>query len=144
MKYRLIKNSAKRILAASLSAVFISTNFFVADANGQKDQPRSNVRKASRNSSASESAWVEKTLRSMTLRERVGQMIVVGSLGEYKNFSGEKFADIKKQIVENRVGGFVFYRGDVLELAAMTNEMQRVSKIPLLMAADLSAACRCR
>jgi beta-N-acetylhexosaminidase len=136
MKYRLIKKSAERILAASLSAVFISTNFFVADANGQKDQPRSNVRKASRNSSASESAWVEKTLRSMTLRERVGQMIVVGSLGEYKNFSGEKFADIKKQIVENRVGGFVFYRGDVLELAAMTNEMQRVSKIPLLMAAD--------
>ena len=136
MKYRLIKKSAERILAASLSAVFVSTNFFVAEANGQKDQPRSNVRKANRNSSASESAWVEKTLRSMTLRERVGQMIVVGSLGEYKNFSGEKFADIKKQIVENRVGGFVFYRGDVLELAAMTNEMQRVSKIPLLMAAD--------
>lgn len=80
--------------------------------------------------------WIEKTLKLMTLRERVGQMIVVGALGEYKNVNSEKFADIKKQIVENKVGGFVFYRGDVLELAAMTNEMQRVSKIPLLMAAD--------
>ncbi len=86
--------------------------------------------------SAAETRWVEQTLKSLNLRERIGQMIVVGALGEYKNVASEKFADIKKQIVENRVGGFVFYRGDVLELAAMTNEMQRVSKVPLLMAAD--------
>jgi len=80
--------------------------------------------------------WVEKTLKSMTLREKIGQMIVTGVLGDYKNVNGEKFAEVRKQIVENKVGGFVFYRGDALELAALTNEMQRVSKIPLFMAAD--------
>jgi beta-N-acetylhexosaminidase len=83
-----------------------------------------------------QSLWVERMLENLTLRERVGQMIVVGALGEYKNVNGEKFAEIKKQIMENRVGGFVFYRGDVLELATMTNEMQSVAKVPLLMAAD--------
>jgi len=86
--------------------------------------------------SATEKQWVEKTLRSLTLRERIGQMIVVGVLGDYKNINGEKFAEVRKQILENKVGGFVFYRGDVLELAALTNEMQRVAKIPLLLAAD--------
>jgi beta-N-acetylhexosaminidase len=86
--------------------------------------------------SAAEKQWVEKTLRSLTLRERIGQMIVVGVLGDYKNANGEKFAEVRKQILENKVGGFVFYRGDVLELAALTNEMQRVAKIPLLLAAD--------
>ena len=63
-------------------------------------------------------------------------MIVTGVLGEYKNVNGEKFAAVRKQILENKVGGFVFYRGDALELAALTNEMQKISKVPLLMAAD--------
>ncbi|MBS1794125.1 MAG: glycoside hydrolase family 3 C-terminal domain-containing protein [Acidobacteria bacterium] len=79
---------------------------------------------------------VEKTLKSMTLREKLGQMIVTGVMGDYKNVDGEKFAEVKKQIVENKVGGFVFYRGDALELAALTNEMQSLAKIPLFMAAD--------
>ena len=81
-------------------------------------------------------AWVEKTLKSLTLREKIGQMIVTGVLGDYKNVNGEKFAEVKKQILENKVGGFVFYRGDVLELAALTNEMQSIAQIPLFMAAD--------
>ena len=80
--------------------------------------------------------WVEKTLRSLTLREKIGQMIVTGVLGDYKNVDGEKFAEVRRQILENKVGGFVFYRGDALELAALTNEMQSISKIPLFMAAD--------
>lgn len=80
--------------------------------------------------------WVEKTLKSLTLREKIGQMIVTGVLGDYKNVNGEKFAEVRKQILENKVGGFVFYRGDVLELAALTNEMQSIAKIPLFMAAD--------
>lgn len=80
--------------------------------------------------------WVEKTLKSMTLREKIGQMIVTGVLGDYKNVDGEKFAEVKRQITENKVGGFVFYRGDALELAALTNEMQAISKVPLFMAAD--------
>ena len=85
---------------------------------------------------AGEKAWIENTLRQMSLRERIGQLIVVGAIGDFKNVGGEKFADVRKQILENKVGGFVFYRGDVLELAALTNEMQRTAKIPLLMAAD--------
>ncbi|MBA2620783.1 MAG: glycoside hydrolase family 3 C-terminal domain-containing protein [Acidobacteria bacterium] len=63
-------------------------------------------------------------------------MIVVGQLGDYKNINGDKFNETRKQILENKVGGFVFYRGDALELAALTNEMQRFAKVPLLMAAD--------
>ena len=63
-------------------------------------------------------------------------MIVTGALGEYKNFAGEKFAEIRQHIEQNRVGGFVFYRGDANELAALTNEMQRLAKVPLLIAAD--------
>ena len=84
----------------------------------------------------SEKIWVENILKSLTLREKIGQMMVTGVLGDYKNVDGDKFAEVRKQILENKVGGFVFYRGDALELAALTNEMQRIAKVPLLLAAD--------
>jgi len=136
MNYRLIVDSTRRAAGFGLvCAVFFSGGFSGSAAKAQKKIALKAALKTRPNNDA-ESVWVEKTLRSMTLRERVGQMIVVGALGEYKNFSSEKFADLKKQILENKVGGFVFYRGDALELAALTNEMQRVSKVPLLMAAD--------
>ena len=114
----------KKIFVQLILLILIGTNIVTAQ-NKQARKP-----------GVSEAVWVERILKTLTLRERVGQLIVVGALGEYKNVNSEKFADIKKQIVENKVGGFVFYRGDALELAAMTNEMQRVSKVPLLMAAD--------
>ena len=128
----------KKIFAFVLCASLLAGSLNVASAQKRnaKSLRQTIVRNANQNSASAESFWVEKTLKSLTLRERVGQMIVVGALGEYKNLASEKFADIKKQIVENKVGGFVFYRGDVLELAAMTNEMQRVARVPLLMAAD--------
>jgi beta-N-acetylhexosaminidase len=128
----------KKILAASASVllVFNGSSFDLKAQTRQTNSLSTTSGKNIRVNSAAQSRWVEQTLKNLTLRERIGQMIVVGALGEYKNVASEKFADIKKQIVENKVGGFVFYRGDVLELAAMTNEMQRVSKIPLLMAAD--------
>ncbi|MDQ3712507.1 MAG: glycoside hydrolase family 3 protein [Acidobacteriota bacterium] len=136
-----IQNSLAKS-ARKLSAAFICTTLLVVNVSNLAAQtqkaksPRNvNVKNALQKNSP-ESIWVERTLRSLSLRERIGQMIVVGALGEYKNVASEKFNDIRKQIVENKVGGFVFYRGDVLELAAMTNEMQRAAKVPLLMAAD--------
>lgn len=91
---------------------------------------------AMRYASDEEKRWVETTLESLTLRERIGQMIVVGALGEYKNFGSDKFKDVVRHIEETGVGGFVFYRGDANELAALTNEMQRRARVPLLIAAD--------
>ena len=119
---------AKSIVSAALVVAFgVAPSNFSVSAQAARRQVKQN---------AGEKAWIENTLRQMSLRERIGQLIVVGAIGDFKNVGGEKFADVRKQILENKVGGFVFYRGDVLELAALTNEMQRTAKIPLLMAAD--------
>ena len=135
MKYSLIINLFSRAVAAFVCASFFCGALFNSTAEAQKRIAPGKIKK-SRQSENTESIWVETILRSLTLRERIGQLIVVGSLGEYKNFAGAKFAETRRQILENKVGGFVFYRGDVGELAALTNEMQRISKVPLLMAAD--------
>jgi len=127
-------------VSRKISALVLCTSFFggvfVSTAQTRAEQTLRNDAKNIKRKDSAEAVWVEKILKSLTLRERVGQMIVVGQLGDYKNINGEKFAETKKQILENKVGGFVFYRGDALELAALTNEMQKIAKVPLLMAAD--------
>lgn len=86
--------------------------------------------------------WVEKTLKEMTLREKIGQMVIVGMSGEFANLNGEKFAALRRQITENHLGGFIISRGEANSIAAQTNELQKLSKIPLFFAADYERGLR--
>jgi len=91
---------------------------------------------------SNERAWVEATLRALSLREKIGQMIVVAASSEFMNFDSERFAEVRRQIEQNRVGGFIVRGGSPNEVAALTNEMQRLSKLPLLIAADYERGLR--
>ncbi|MDQ3797881.1 MAG: glycoside hydrolase family 3 protein [Acidobacteriota bacterium] len=86
--------------------------------------------------------WVEKTLKAMTLREKIGQMINVRLVGDFTNFQSERFLDYRREIEQNKIGGFTVYRGDANTIAGITNELQRVSKIPLFFAADYERGLR--
>ncbi len=86
--------------------------------------------------------WVEKTLKSLRLREKIGQMINFRMSGEFANVNSEKFAEYRREILENKIGGFTVYRGESNAIAAITNEMQKMSKLPLLIAADYERGLR--
>lgn len=86
--------------------------------------------------------WVEKTLRSMTLREKIGQMIVMPLNVDFTNTNSEKFAQMRRQIEQNKVGGFTLFRGEANSIAAITNEAQRIAKIPLFFSADYERGLR--
>jgi beta-N-acetylhexosaminidase len=86
--------------------------------------------------------WVEKTLKSLTLREKIGQMINMRVSGEFANLNSEKFAEYRREILESKVGGFTVYRGESNAIASVTNEMQKMSKLPLLIAADYERGLR--
>jgi len=86
--------------------------------------------------------WVAETLRNLTLRERIGQMIIVPLNGEFTNTLSEKFAQMRRQIVENKVGGFTLFRGEANSIAALTNEAQRLARIPLFFSADYERGLR--
>ena len=51
--------------------------------------------------------WVENMLRSLSLREKIGQMVMVRMSGEFTNLNSEKFAESRRQVEENRLGGFM-------------------------------------
>jgi len=86
--------------------------------------------------------WVEETLKNLTLREKIGQMIIMPLNGEFTNAGSEKFAQMRRQIVENKVGGFTLFRGEANSIAALTNEAQKLAKIPLFFSADYERGLR--
>lgn len=92
----------------------------------------------------SETAWVDRTLQAMTLRQKLGQLIIIAANGEFANTESPKLETIRRQIKELQLGGYIVSHGGAQEIAALTNEMQRVSSVPLFIAADFERGLRMR
>ncbi len=82
--------------------------------------------------------WVERTLRSMTTDEKVGQLLMarVGPEG-FRALDSEEIEEVRRAITEMHVGSVHGGIGDAATLAVKLNELQRLAKIPLLVSANL-------
>jgi beta-N-acetylhexosaminidase len=81
--------------------------------------------------------WTEATLAAMTLRQKVGQMIMPWLLGDFAP-AGSAALEAMLQLVENQeIGGVIISVGTPLDVAAKLNVLQRASRIPLMVGADL-------
>lgn len=86
-------------------------------------------------------AWVEKTLGSMTLDEKVGQLIIPATIGMFLSQDSDAFKEIRRDITEFHVGGYHML-GEVNTIhepagvALLINHLQRIAKLPLLITAD--------
>jgi len=80
--------------------------------------------------------WVRKTLRKMSLRDKVGQLVHIRVPGRFLNRAGDEFTAIRDEIVRNRVGGVILFAGNIYESAVLLNELQELSDVPLIVAAD--------
>jgi beta-N-acetylhexosaminidase len=84
-------------------------------------------------------AWVERTLREMSLREKAGQMILAWISGRYAGDTGEEMANAIRWVQRDRVGGFIISVGTPQELANKINSLQHRARVPLLMITDLES-----
>jgi len=89
--------------------------------------------------------WAVATLRKMSLEEKIGQMIMPWARIQFMNVESPEYLELREEMRKYHVGGFgvtVFTDGpsllksEPLEAAALTNNLQRDSKYPLLFAAD--------
>lgn len=80
--------------------------------------------------------WVEETLRKMTLREKIAQMIISYSNGFKLDENSTEFNRLKDLIQKEKIGGIIFFQGNSKELVSLTNLFQSFSEVPLLMSAD--------
>ncbi|MBM4162013.1 MAG: hypothetical protein FJ217_13080, partial [Ignavibacteria bacterium] len=81
--------------------------------------------------------WIESTLSSMTLEEKVGQLFLADLVAVYSHRESQNFLLAKEFVQKYHVGGFVIAGGTVTDVALVTNALQRESKVPLLFNADL-------
>ena len=97
---------------------------------------------------SSSSPWVEQTLKKMTLREKLGQMLMVPYFGVFEAANSPEYKDVLHEVEQNHVGGLILVtdrgplgieRSQVYPTAVQINELQRHAKIPLLVGADFES-----
>ncbi|MBI4548368.1 MAG: serine hydrolase [Ignavibacteriae bacterium] len=80
--------------------------------------------------------WIEDRLNEMTLEEKIGQLMMSRANGYYVSSESDQFQRLVHLVSERKVGGLVFFQGDVHTTAVMINQLQQLAKVPLLIAAD--------
>jgi beta-N-acetylhexosaminidase len=88
-------------------------------------------------SSGADAAWVERTLASLSLREKAGQMIMPWVGGEYTSIDSPEFDRIAQWVEREGAGGFVVSIGLPHSYAAKLNALQQRARVPLLIASDM-------
>ncbi len=80
--------------------------------------------------------WADKKLRKMNLDEKIGQLVHIGVNARFLNQDSNEFKELKRQVVENKVGGIIVFVGGVYDTVHLINRMQELAEIPLLISAD--------
>jgi beta-N-acetylhexosaminidase len=102
-----------------------------------------------------ESRWVESALARMTLRQKIGQMLMPAYFGGFTPVDDPAYKDLMHEVTEDGVGGFILgtrtgplgieiEKSQAYSTAVLTNQLQRAAKFPLLVSADFERGTNMR
>src|SRR6266568_2390406 len=80
---------------------------------------------------------VDSIFAALTVRQRVGQLVVPWLLGSYTALDDSLFQVAARWVDSLEVGGLIISVGSPFDIAAKLNTLQRRSRLPLLVSADL-------
>ena len=89
--------------------------------------------------------WAQKTLRKLSLEEKIGQMLMIRAQTEFFNAQSLDFLQLRDNLRRYHIGGVLLtvaseggavFRNQPYEAAMLTNQLQRDSRLPLIFAAD--------
>jgi beta-N-acetylhexosaminidase len=89
--------------------------------------------------------WAQKTLKKMSVDEKVGQLFMVWTRAQFLNLNSPEYAELRDTMNKYHVGSFAMsvryeapflYKTEPYEAAELLNHLQHDSKLPLLIAAD--------
>lgn len=113
------------------SQVTISTPFSFVSV--KKTLSESENLKFAENYIKDQNNWADSVLNAMTLEEKVGQLFMIAT---YSNRNESEYAQIEQKIRKYNVGGLIFFQGDPVKQAILTNRYQKISKTPLMIGMD--------
>ena len=98
--------------------------------------PRGSSAKSALKPSEKAWKWADKKLKKMSLDEKIGQLVHIGVNARFLNQDSNEFKELKRQVMENKVGGIIVFVGGVYDTVHLINRMQELAEIPLLISAD--------
>jgi beta-N-acetylhexosaminidase len=124
----------RMLSAAGLAAVMVQ-----ASACGSSSVRTPAVRPpvARRVDARSDSAWADSLLATLSLRDRVAQLVWPWILGDYVAEGSTEWQRIIRLVRDEHVGGFIVSVGAPVDIALKLNALQRASPLPLLVGADM-------
>ncbi len=86
---------------------------------------------------APDGGWVARTLKRMTIEEKVGQMISCRFTADFRNADSATIRELESLVSKSGIGGLILFApARVYETAELANAFQKLAKVPLLMASD--------
>lgn len=89
--------------------------------------------------------WARKTLKRLSLEEKIGQMIMIRVLGQFMDLQGSDYRKLRDQLSRYHLGSILLtvpaegpflYKTGPYEAAMLVNQLQREAKVPLIVGAD--------
>src|SRR5712664_3762531 len=99
------------------------------------------------------SAWVESTLRKMSVDEKIGQLLFTTYHGSFTSTDAAAYQQILHDVNDLHVGGFInvthgsplgIVKSQAYPTAVLNNQLQSKSKLPLLIGADFERGAAMR
>jgi beta-glucosidase-like glycosyl hydrolase/CubicO group peptidase (beta-lactamase class C family) len=103
------------------------------------------AKRAVKKLSPAATAWVESTLRKMTVDEKIGQLLFTTYHGSFTATDAPAYGQILHDVKDLHVGGFILIthgsplgvvKSQAYPTAVLINQLQSNSKLPLLVGAD--------
>jgi beta-N-acetylhexosaminidase len=89
--------------------------------------------------------WAQRTLKKLSLEEKIGQLFMVRVQAQFLDLRSPDYLRLQEQIAKFHLGsvlvtvpaeGPFLYKTEPYEVAMLVNQLQRDSKLPLIVAAD--------
>ena len=108
--------------------VFISAN------NLHYNSPKQNlISKKPFDFKQKQALWADSVLSTMTLEQKIGQLFMIAA---FSNRNENDYRRVEEQIRKYHIGGVIFFQGNPLKQAELTNRYQSAASVPLLIGID--------
>lgn len=84
-----------------------------------------------------EQSWAEQTLQELTLRQKISQMLIYSMHLSFRNNENVQWQQITHLVETDGIGGIHLWKGNTGLSVTMLNELQRKSKVPILVDMDI-------
>lgn len=81
--------------------------------------------------------WARRTLRRLTLRQRIAQMMITGMNMRFINSDSRRWQKLEQLLSTDGIGGIHIWYGEAGSSLTMMNQLQKLVKVPIMFDADL-------